>query len=80
MFWLNPKTLIEELTFTITVNSTKYNHIPVQKYSFEILQIQKYPALQFQIPGHWEKKKDITNNKNSSKRIIHLFLTKVFLF
>lgn len=48
--------LIRELT-TGTVNSAKHPHLPVQKYSFEILQIQKYLTLQFQTPGHWGKKK-----------------------
>lgn len=47
---------IEELTLAITVNSAKHSHLPVRKYSFEILQIQKYPVLQFQIPGHYGKK------------------------
>jgi len=65
-FWLKAKTLIEELTLTVTVTSAKHSHLPVRKYSFEILQIQKYPVLQFQIPGHWERK-DTTDNKNSSK-------------
>lgn len=51
----NTKTLLEELTLMVTVNSAKYCRLPVQKYSFEILQIQKYPVFQFQIPGHWGK-------------------------
>lgn len=32
------------------------SYLPVQKYSFEILQIQKYLVFQFQISGRWKKK------------------------
>lgn len=69
--------------WTAIVNSEKQSYLPVQKYSFEILQIQKYPVFQFQISDRWKKKNNnktphIINNKISSKRIIYvLFLTKV---
>lgn len=54
-FHYDQNCLITEITGT--VNSAKHPHLPVQKYSFEILQIQKYLILQFQTPGHWGKKK-----------------------
>lgn len=51
---------------TVIVNSEKLSFLPVQKYSFEILQIQKYPEFQFQISGRWKKK----NKKQKNHHIL----------